>query len=137
MCNKREYLLNEFLRNNSAVWKFAWLSSHDYLLTRLGIQNGILVSPLPMFSQAVEKLLKSYLCFQVSEANNNINVMKQEFRKFCKKLSISRSKIDEHDVDLLLKFAHDEYGLLVPQEIKELMPNIKMFLTSVIQIPKN
>ena len=55
--------LQSFLRSNKAAWQFAWKASHDYLLARFGIRSG-LWSGFEMATQAIEKLLKSYLLFQ-------------------------------------------------------------------------
>jgi len=53
MIKKQE--LQSFLRSNSAAWQVAWKACDDYLLARVGLQNG-LWSAFEMTTQATEKL---------------------------------------------------------------------------------
>lgn len=62
METKRAKDLQKFLRANPDAWQFAWKSHEDYLLTRLGLLN-FRVSAFEMGSQALEKILKSYILF--------------------------------------------------------------------------
>lgn len=66
----------EFLRAHSVAAQFAQKAAEDYLLARVGIQDG-LWSAFEIASQATEKLLKAYLLFRNPALNGNAKAAMQ------------------------------------------------------------
>lgn len=98
--------LVEFNGRNRQAYKFADKALDDYLLARLGIQH-FLTSAFEMSTQAVEKLLKSYLLFK----DPSLGGSAQKLRKAIKNRSKARFKLfgrkeeDGHDVEAALDLA--------------------------------
>jgi hypothetical protein len=94
--------LHDFLGKSKAGWQFAYKASEDYLLTRLGMMNNMW-SSFEMATQAIEKLLKSYVLF----TNSTIGGDPEKVRKAvsAKAKVLGRVKEFGHDVEAALDLA--------------------------------
>src|SRR6266436_10225 len=100
--------LHVFTSKNRDAWQFAYKASQDYLLTRLGLMNGM-SSSFEMATQAIEKLLKSYLLFTDSKLGGDGNKVYKAVRYKAK--ALGRTHEPGHDVEAALDLA-EENGLL-------------------------
>jgi hypothetical protein len=94
--------LQDFLRRHPTAWQFAWKASEDYLLARFGIRRG-LWSGFEMATQAIEKLLKSYLLFRDASLGGSEDAV----RKAVSAKAKARGRTSElgHDVQSALALA--------------------------------
>jgi hypothetical protein len=94
--------IHVFLRKNRHAWQFAYKASQDYLLTRLGMLNGQW-SSFEMATQAIEKLLKSYLLFTDSTLAGDADKVFKAVSAKAK--TLGRTHEHGHDVEAALDLA--------------------------------
>ena len=94
--------LQSFLRVHQWAWKFACKAHEDYLLCRLGLLHG-LWSALEMSTQAIEKLLKSYLLFSDNSLNGDPTTLLKVVSNTAKQRG--RQREFGHDVETCLSLA--------------------------------
>jgi HEPN domain-containing protein len=94
--------LAQFNRRNRAAVMFAEKALHDYLYARYGIQGGFL-SAFEMSTQAVEKLLKSYLLFKDPHCAGSAEKLKKAL--IARSKALGRSREPGHDVEAALDMA--------------------------------
>jgi hypothetical protein len=96
--------LHGFLRKNKAGWRFASKASEDYLFTRLGMMNNMW-SSFEMATQAIEKLLKSYVLFTDSTFSGDPEKVRKAVSAKAK--GLGRAKEFGHDVEAALDLAKE------------------------------
>jgi DNA-binding NarL/FixJ family response regulator len=94
--------LQVFLSKNRDAWQFAYKASQDYLLTRLGMKNGM-SSSFEMATQAIEKLLKSYLLFTDLTLGGDAEKVRSSVSAKAK--GLGRKHEPGHDVEAALDLA--------------------------------
>jgi hypothetical protein len=114
--------LQEFNRRNGAAVEFADKALDDYLLARCGIQH-FLVSAFEVSTQAVEKLLKSYLLFKDPRFGGSPERLKKALIARSKQLG---RKKDGHDVEVAVDLAAP-LGLCCSTDLRRRLARINSY----------
>jgi hypothetical protein len=115
--------LHTFLRGNKAAWQFAAKGTEDYLLARLGIQNA-LWSSFEMATQAIEKILKSYLLFVDSTLAGSADSVRRAIST--KSRGIGQLQEAGHNVEAALALA-EVAGMTVTQDLRDRILRINSY----------
>lgn len=115
--------LLEFNRRNRAAMMFGEKALHDYLYARFGIQHGFW-SAFEMSSQAVEKLLKSYLLFKDCCFGGSAEKLRRAL--IARSKALGHSKGTGHDVEAALDMAA-ALGLACPTDLRPRLQRINAY----------
>jgi hypothetical protein len=116
----------DFLRKNKHAWQFAAKATDDYMLARLGLQN-VLWSGFEVASQAIEKLLKSYLLY----ADHTLLGDADNVRKAVSREAQNRGRMTEKAHDVLAAYSlAAEQGLTYEPEMENRLIRINSHYAS-------